>query len=377
MASSEQDQELERTIIERGRVPDPTPLPDAIAHYLVIMEGADTGRRVELAAPPLTIGRDQRRTIVFPDTEVSRLHAQVGLVGDEAVAEDLGSTNGTFVDGERITGRVTLREGSVLRIGRQLLKYERRSRRDVQRSEEMDRDLLKARSYVLSLLPAPLQDGRIHVDWLFLPSAQLGGDAFGYAWIDPDTFAIYLIDVSGHGVGPAMHSVAVMNLMRQRALPGVDFSRPADVLSSLNTRFQMDSHDGMCFTMWYGVYRPSTRTLTYATAGHHPAYVVPPGRNVAQPLGMSGLMIGTWEDVTYLAADTTLAPASTLYLFSDGVFEIATTEQRWTLTDFLPHLLGDPIADTPEPERLYQEVRHAAVPGPLDDDFSLLVATFP
>ena len=66
--------------------------------------------------------------------------------------------------------------------------------------------------YVLSLLPAPISSGPVHVDWHFQPSAQLGGDAFGYYWLDPGTFIFYLMDVSGHGVGPAMHSVTVMNV---------------------------------------------------------------------------------------------------------------------------------------------------------------------
>ena len=111
-----------------------------------------------------------------------------------------------------------------------------------------------AGNYVLSLLPPPLSTGTVRADWRFVPSAQLGGDAFGYFWLDPETFVFYLFDVAGHGVGSAMHSATVMNVLRQRALPQVDFADPASVLSSLNHRFQMDGHAGLFFTMWYGVY---------------------------------------------------------------------------------------------------------------------------
>ena len=86
----------------------------------------------------------------------------------------------------------------------------------------------------LSLLPAPLTTGPVRADWRFLPSTQLGGDAFGYDWLDQDTLVFYLIDVSGHGAGSAMHSVTVLNVLRQRALPDVDFRNPAEVLASLN-----------------------------------------------------------------------------------------------------------------------------------------------
>jgi serine phosphatase RsbU (regulator of sigma subunit) len=74
---------------------------------------------------------------------------------------------------------------------------------------------------------------------------------------------------------------------------------------------------------------------------------------------------------------TTIPRGSTLYLFSDGVFEIETgDDQRWTREDFLPssrrrsHRTG-------KPNRIYEAVKQAARPGPLDDDFSLMVVTFP
>ena len=60
----------------------------------------------------------------------------------------------------------------MLRVGRQLLRYERHSRRDVERTQDLDRDLQRASQYVLSLLPAPLETGPVHATWRFLPSAQ-------------------------------------------------------------------------------------------------------------------------------------------------------------------------------------------------------------
>ena len=79
-----------------------------------------------------------------------------------------------------------------------------------------------------------------------------------------------------------MHSVTVMNVLRQRALPGVDFANPSEVLASLNTRFQMEHHNGLYFTMWYGVYRIDHRTLTYSSAGHHAAYLLPSNKSAME-----------------------------------------------------------------------------------------------
>ena len=366
-------------MIARLRPLDEASLPDAIGHYLVAYEGAQPAKRVEIDDEPLTIGRDARQTLVFAaDTEMSRVHARVTLSNGKVTAEDMGSTNGTFVDGKRVTSPVTLREGSVLRVGGQQLVYERRSRAEVKRAKELDRDLRKARGYVEALLPAPLDAGAVRTDWRFVPSAQLGGDGFGYDWLDPGTFVFYLLDVSGHGVGAAMHTVTVLNVLRQRALPDVDFTDPAQVLSSLNTRFDMEMHDGMYFTIWYGVYRTSDRTLAYTAAGHHPAFRVGPDRSVAEPVGAPAMMIGAMPNQRYQTQQTTVPPGSLVYLFSDGVYEIQMDEdgeQTWGLPDFVPHMLASPIAGTSESDRLYGVVKQAATLG-LKDDFSLLVLRF-
>ena len=146
--------EIDPTVaVSLSRSPEPAPAPDVFGNYLVTTAGPESGKRVEIGATPVTIGRDARQTLVFDDTKLSRVHARVSLVNGEVVAEDLNSTNGTFVDGTRITGPVPLREGQVLRMGGQLITYERRNRRDIDRAEELDRDLRKASNYVFSLLP--------------------------------------------------------------------------------------------------------------------------------------------------------------------------------------------------------------------------------
>lgn len=199
---------------------------DDHAYYLVMIEGGEVGHRVLLGAAPLTVGRDASRDLVLVDKDVSRLHLLVALEQGTVIVEDLNSTNGTFINGQRVT-RAPLTDGNLLQVGNHVLRLERRSQRDVQRSEELSRDLGKASKYVWSLLPPPVTDGPVRTDWAFQPSATLGGDAFGYYQLDATTFVIYLIDVSGHGVGAAMHSVSVLNILRQRALPDVDARNPA------------------------------------------------------------------------------------------------------------------------------------------------------
>ena len=377
MPQSEDEPFEPTTVLTREQIAEALAAHDSTGHYLVGVGGTQPGERVEIGAQPVTIGRDPQNVRSFNDADLSRFHLRVSLAGPLVIAEDLGSTNGTFVNDERITAPRTLQQGDIVRAGRQQCRYERLSRREVERVLQLDHDLQVARSYVLALLPEPLASGPVRATWHFVPSAQLGGDAFGYRWIGPETFVFYLIDVSGHGAGAAMHSVTVLNLLRQQALPGVDLASPADVLSSLNARFQMEQHGGLFFTMWYGAYRTKDRTLTYSSAGQHPAYLVPPDRLTAQPIGTQALMIGAMDDTLYRASQTTVPPGSSIYLFSDGAFEIDTKDgEMWGLKDFVPLLIEPALPDTTEPVRLYRAVTAAADRSPLADDFSLMVVTF-
>src|SRR5262245_21907037 len=78
-------------------------------------------------------------------------------------------------------------------------------------------EVAQAARYVQSLLP-PKLTGDVRIDWLFVPSTQLGGDMFGYHWLDSDHLAVYLLDVSGHGVGSSLLAVSAANLLSGKAL---------------------------------------------------------------------------------------------------------------------------------------------------------------
>jgi serine phosphatase RsbU (regulator of sigma subunit) len=350
---------------------------DERIHFLVVTEGAEHGRIIELGSEAVTIGRTPPCQIVLRDVELSRSHCRAQLQHDGILVTDLDSTNGTFVEGRRVEGTALLRDGAYLQIGRHLLKYERRARQEIEQRQEFDRSLEGASQYIQSLLPPPLTSGAIRTEWLLLPSTRLGGDAFGYQFLDGEHFALYLLDVSGHGVEAAMLAVAVINVLRQKALPGTDFTQPGEVLQRLNAMFQMETRSSMFFTLWYGVFHRSRRTCRFASAGHHPAYLVPSDRSRMTPLRTRNPAIGIVPE-HFFAVDTLQVPSrSALYLFSDGVFEIVTAEgRRWDIDDFLPLLLEPKQTGMAEPQRLYQAVHAIARRGPLEDDHSMLVTTF-
>ncbi len=182
-------------------------------------------------------------------------------------------------------------------------------------------DLTEAAKYVASLLPEPL-DGPVRARWRFVPSASLGGDAFGYHWLDDDHFGLYLLDVSGHGVGAALLGVSVLNILRAQSLRHTDFRDPGQVLTALGRAFGFDDHGGKYFTIWYGVFQPSTRVLAYAAGGHPPALFVPPGGGAARWLASTGPMPGYSTEMVFPSVRVEAPPGSRLLLYSDGVYEI-------------------------------------------------------
>ena len=357
----------------------PTPeRAEELAHYLVVVEGVERGRRIALGATQVTIGRVEPCDVVLPDTQISRAHCRVEVVSDDALVTDLGSTNGTHIDGERITGAARIANGGVLRLGSHMLRYELRSRREVAASEEMERDMGAARSYIESMLPTRIATGPVRTDWLFEPSARIGGDALYYQALDDQHFAMYLMDVAGHGAGAALHAASIMNVMRKQALPGVDMRQPGEVLRGLNAMFPMQDHGNLFFSAWYGVYRHSKRELRYCCGGHHAGYLYGPGRSGETPLWNQNPMVGVLPEHDYLVASTPVVPDSTLYLFSDGLFEIETaTGIERGLDDFLPLLRAPAASPYPEPERLVREVRRATGRSVFEDDLTLLVAVVP
>lgn len=255
--------------------------------------------------------------------------------------------------------------------------------RDLQEQKHLlEVELAEAADYVRSLLPPPLV-GTVSIDSRFIPSRELGGDCFDYYWLDPDYLVFYLLDVSGHGLGSALPSISVQNVLRSQSLPDVNFYQPAAVLKALNETFQMNDQNEKYFTMWYGVYNCSRRLLTYASAGHPPAILVSPdgGRYRAKRLRTPNLPVGMMPDITYDIGRCTIPPKSQIYVFSDGVYESFDPTQplapeiSWGLDEFIEMLTSH--ADNLDLDQLLKEIQVARGTALFPDDLSLLRVMFP
>ncbi|MCX7186894.1 MAG: SpoIIE family protein phosphatase [Methylophilales bacterium] len=237
-------------------------------------------------------------------------------------------------------------------------------------------EINEAADYILSALPAEL-DGEIVTRWKHIPSTALGGDAFGYHWVDPDHLAIYLLDVCGHGVGSALMSVSAINALRSQSLKAADFKQPASVLAAINNAFLMEDHNNKFFTMWYGVYNRADHTLIYASAAHPPAFIRTgdtADKTELLELMTGNMAIGFMEDSTFKEAILPLKKFNQLTVYSDGVYEIEKTGgEMVTLHEYTDIMKKITDIKTTHVDSILKTMKALqATEGPFEDDFSLL-----
>ena len=248
--------------------------------------------------------------------------------------------------------------------------------------QRLDAELAQAANYVTSLLPKPLTR-KIRVDSRFFPSQELGGDCFDFYWLDDNHFVLYLLDVSGHGLGAALPSVSMQQVLRSQSLPNTDFYDPKSVLTGLNQIFQMSEQNPRFFSIWYGVYCASARSLSYASAGHPPAILIGP-KGECESVGQEGqIPIGMFEESEYVVDERAIAPGSSLYLFSDGLYEIRQKDDAlWSyegLAQLLSkaHLSKETQSASPlSLSELIATIRSLKLTVPFEDDCSVVQACF-
>ena len=199
-----------------------------------------------------------------------------------------------------------------------------------QKQAELDAELQTASEFVLSLLPEPREIvPGIHLDWQYLPSSKLGGDLFQVTPWGTDHLGIMILDMSGHGMGPALRAISLSMIFQSaniaKRFPSYE---PSEIVRALN-RENPITELGEYFTIWVGTLHVPTRELRYATAGHPGAILMRAGQQ-AKTLGGQTLPIGFNIEEAYETKHITLAPEDRLYLFSDGIYEVMSPgEQLW------------------------------------------------
>ena len=218
-----------------------------------------------------------------------------------------------------------------LRAGMRVTSLERdlaaRNREISEANARMRSDLDVAAKLQQSLLPTGLPaDFPLQAAWAYFPSEELAGDTLNVFSLDEENVAVYVVDVSGHGLPAALLSVTISRLMNvvhdKSPLFNNDqtLAAPATVASNLNRQFPMDKMEQRYFTLAYGILNTKTLEFNYISAGHPPLIRIS-ADGESELLTSENFAIGWFPDADYHEQSIQLEQGDRLYLYSDGITE--------------------------------------------------------
>ncbi len=188
---------------------------------------------------------------------------------------------------------------------------------------QLHRELMIATELQKSFLPlkVPQYDG-VHIDVLYKPSSFIGGDFYDFIKIDDSHLGVLICDVKGHGVASAMITATIKfqiyDLKKQYLHPGA-------FLEQLNNRLEQffrGTENDYFVTAFYGVLDFDKREFLFSNAGHSA-----PGLYSGNTLQMldndNGLPLGILPDMFYDQKTVQLNIGDELFLYTDGIFELA------------------------------------------------------
>jgi phosphoserine phosphatase RsbU/P len=195
-----------------------------------------------------------------------------------------------------------------LKLRRLQIELEESNTRLAKANTRMSRDLKAAARIQETFLPrgVPRVPGADFA-WAYRPCDELAGDGLNVIPIGEGRVALYILDVSGHGVASALLSVTLSRLLSPPSEPSsiltrdggvrgrLDITPPADVAAELNRLFPFDTATEQFATMVYGILDVPTGEFRYVSAGHPGPVHLPSG---ADPviLESSGSPIGLADD---------------------------------------------------------------------------------
>jgi serine phosphatase RsbU (regulator of sigma subunit) len=187
----------------------------------------------------------------------------------------------------------------------------------------------------------PIPDGPIELPGLavalrYLPAAQdsyVGGDWYHAAELPDGSVLLAVGDVAGHGTPAATAMAQLRHALRALAVTTTDPGVLLGLLNRLTCDLELDKPE-LCGTAVIARYRPESRRLTWAQAGHPPPLLNRGGRTV--PLDRPpGPMLGVTDEATYACATVDLAAGDVLLLYTDGLIE----HRRRSLDDGLDEVV--------------------------------------
>ncbi len=206
------------------------------------------------------------------------------------------------------------------------------------KQKRLDADLDAAAQIQLSLLPQKIDSAEnMAVAWKFEPCEHMGGDIFNMFRLDEDHWAIYMLDVSGHGVQAAMITVSVSQFLQPNSghllRPKYGKSSrthhlrtPAEVLAALDAEFPFDRFDNF-FTITYMLINIKSGSLRYSNAGHPYSIILRKNGNLellqkgGPAIGMGDFRLLSGQKERFEEGYLKIDPGDKLFVYTDGIVE--------------------------------------------------------
>jgi len=203
------------------------------------------------------------------------------------------------------------------------------------KQERIDEDLKAGGEIQRSLISInPPETENIDVVWRFMPCQKIGGDIFNILRLDKDHWAIYMLDVSGHGITSAMIAVSVSQMLQPRVgflpkktienPPHYKIVNPAEVLDAMDKEYPIERF-GKFFTISYCILNVKDGTLRYSNAGHPPPILLHRDGTL-ELLKEGGTIIGMGGLLPFEEGEKKLHFGDKLFLYTDGIVEYQNTD---------------------------------------------------
>jgi len=183
-------------------------------------------------------------------------------------------------------------------------------------------------SMLPNIFPAFPERNEFDIYAVMFPAREVGGDFYDFFFIDKNTLAVVIADVSDKGIPAALFMVIAITLIKNNALEG---KPPAKVFETINNLLCKNNDTGMFVTAFMGYIDIPTGRVTYVNAGHNPPLIKQDGKYEFMKID-SDLMLAVYQDIKYTQEEVKLNTGDMLYLYTDGVTE-AMNRTRKLFTD--------------------------------------------
>jgi len=213
------------------------------------------------------------------------------------------------------------------------------------KQKRLNADLAAAAQIQKSLLPQKIDPAEnMTVAWEFEPCEHMGGDIFNMFQLDEDHWAIYMLDVSGHGVQAAMITVSVSQFLQpnsghilkrqpDKSIQPHQLRTPAEVLAALDKEFPFERFNNF-FTITYMIINTVTGELRYSNAGHPHSILMRKNGKMellqkgGPAIGMGDFHLLSGQVVRFEEGRPQLHPGDKLFVYTDGIVEYQNREDE-------------------------------------------------